>query len=264
MAKRGRSAKRAGRKSARIPKETPPAQAVVTRKLVMRRQAIGLRIGGQRGGGKRAGAQAGAKDDVCVQLASARSDGWTGEKEQRFLATLALTCNTSEAARASGLCRASVYRRLSKDAAFAHAWMEAKSIGYEEIELMAMRAVRFGNEVEEMVYEAVKAQDRGGAVEAAGAGDGAGAGEASEAVVDAGAPAMRMKTRKVKRSRDLTIALRLLTLHREGVMAYREARAAAQSAAQRPDSPEAIAQSDEMMRIIRRERTARGSEGMVR
>ncbi|WP_298396503.1 hypothetical protein [Sphingobium sp.] len=261
MAKRGRSVKRVGRKQAGNPTEAPAAQAVVMQKLVTRRQAVGQRIGGQRGGGKRAGAvgaQAGAKDDVCVQLAPARSDGWTEEKEQRFLATLAMTCNTSEAARASGMCRASVYRRRSKDAAFADAWMEAKSIGYEEIELMAMRAVRFGDEVEEMVYEAVKAQDRGGAPEAAEAGAGVEADRAADAAVHAGAPVMQMKTRKVKRSRDLSIALRLLTFHREGVMAYREARAAAQSAAQRPDSPEAIAQSDEMMRIIRRERTARG------
>ncbi len=116
----------------------------------------------------------GAGGTARAQKGRARKDGWTKVKERRFLETLAETCNASEAAREAGMCRASAYRRRQSDAGFARAWDEALDVGYAEIEALLMREVLFGSEVEELTL------------------DGEGA----------------VKGRKVKRTRNLTVALR--------------------------------------------------------
>ncbi|WP_416464407.1 hypothetical protein [Sphingomonas sp. VDB2] len=155
---------------------------------------------------------------VRAQKGKARKDGWTKAKERLFLETLAETCNASEAARAAGLCRASAYRRRQGDAGFARAWDEALDVGYAEIEALLMREVLFGSEVEELTL------------------DGEGA----------------VKGRKIKRTRNLTVALRLLTLHRDRMEKRRAG--AGPGEAERPDSPDAIARVKDVLGAIRRRR----------
>ncbi|WP_254913818.1 hypothetical protein [Sphingobium sp. Z007] len=153
-----------------------------------------------------------------AQKGRVRKDGWTKVKERRFLETLAETCNASEAAREAGMCRASAYRRRQSDAGFGRAWDEALDVGYAEIEALLMREVLFGSEVEELTL------------------DGEGA----------------VKGRKIKRTRNLTVALRLLTLHRDRV----DKRRVAQGEAGRPDSPDAIARVKDVLGAIGRRRVA--------
>lgn len=135
--------------------------------------------GRQRAGGKAKG-----------QMRNGRSDSWTAKKEGIFFATLAQTCNASEAAREAGVCRASAYRRKAIDPAFAERWEDALAEGYDEIELMLMRAALFGHESEETVRD-------------------------GEGVV---------KTHKVTRKQDVGVAVRLLMAHRDTVAAIRKAR----------------------------------------
>ncbi len=160
-----------------------------------------------------------------VQKRKPRKDSWTRTKERRFLETLAETCNASEAARDAGLCRASAYRRRQSDAGFARAWDEALDVGYAEIEALLMREVLFGSEVEELTL------------------DGEGA----------------VKGRKIKRTRNLTVALRLMTLHRDRVDKRRAEAGhgqAGQGGAGRPDSPDAIARVADVLGAIGRRRAA--------
>lgn len=138
---------------------------------------------------------------VKAQLRKARKDSWTERKEGIFFATLAQTCNASEAAREAKVCRASAYRRKATDPAFAQAWDAALDEGYGEIELALMRAALFGSESEERVRD----------------GDGV------------------VKTHKVKRAPNLSVALRLLVVHRERVAAIRKERMARAAAGVRED-----------------------------
>ena len=60
-----------------------------------------------------------------------------------FLASLAETCNVSEACRVSGISRPTVYEHRAADAEFAAAWDDAVAAGVEALELTArQRAVR--------------------------------------------------------------------------------------------------------------------------
>lgn len=161
-----------------------------------------------------------AGGETRAQKGKARSDGWSRVKEKRFLETLAETCNASEAARAAKMSRASAYRRRRDDAAFARAWDEAIDIGYAEIEAMLMREALYGSEVEELTL------------------DGEG----------------MLKGRKVKKARNLGVAMRLLAMHRDAV----EKRRAARDHAMRPDSPEAIAQVEKVLGEITAMRIAAG------
>lgn len=124
------------------------------------------------------------------QMRKGRSDSWTLETEHIFFATLAQTCNASEAAREAGVCRASAYRRKASDPVFAEHWEDALAEGYGEIELMLMRAALFGHESEETVRD-------------------------GEGVV---------KTHKVTRKQDMGVAMRLLLTHRDTVAAIRKDR----------------------------------------
>ncbi|MEC3911649.1 hypothetical protein U5A82_14585 [Sphingobium sp. CR2-8] len=191
----------------------------------------GIGAAGDRGmAGKKAQSGAGADEKSTALVAQRqrvggksraqkrrpRADGWTKAKEKLFLETLAETCNASEAARAADMCRASAYRRRSANAAFAQAWDEALDVGYAEIEALLMREILFGGEVEELTL------------------DGEGA----------------VKGRKVKRTRNLTVALRLLTLHRDRM----EKRRAAQLAGAGPDSADAKARVADVLGAIGRRR----------
>ncbi|OHC95745.1 MAG: hypothetical protein A3H25_16340 [Sphingomonadales bacterium RIFCSPLOWO2_12_FULL_63_15] len=159
-------------------------------------------------------------DGTRAQQRKARKDSWTRAQEREFLEVLATTCNVSEAARVAGVRRAGAYERRQRDARFAADWDRAIDIGYAEIEAMLMREVLFGSESEEIVL------------------DGEGA----------------VKSRKVKRGRDLKLALQLLIRHRDKVAAYRAA-----AGVQRPDSPDAVARLRRAMDEIARKRAATGT-----
>ena len=77
---------------------------------------------GGSGGGKR------------VQIARARLKQWTPRVEERFLATLAATCNVKAACAEVGLTAASAYNHRKRWRAFAERWDEAVEIGYARLE----------------------------------------------------------------------------------------------------------------------------------
>ena len=77
-------------------------------------------------------------------------------------------------------------------------------------------------------------------------------GSESEEIVLDGEGAV--KSRKVKRTRDLKLALQLLIRHRDKVAAYR-----AGAGAGRPDSPDAVARLRRAMDEIARKRAATGT-----
>jgi len=77
---------------------------------------------GGSGGGKR------------VQVARARVKGWSPRVEERFLETLAATCNVKAACAEVGLTPASAYNHRNRWAGFARRWDEALAIGYDQLE----------------------------------------------------------------------------------------------------------------------------------
>lgn len=119
-------------------------------------------------GGKRSrfGGRANAPERVLVlensqqgaagsapQMRAMRKDGWTPELRQKFLETLALTCNVSEAARVVGRNLSTVYYLKRRDPGFARAWGQALSIGHEELKALMLRQALFGTEDEEIVLD---------------------------------------------------------------------------------------------------------------
>lgn len=62
-----------------------------------------------------------------------RADGWTKERRQIFLDTLAATCNVTESCRAAGMALRAVYPLKRRDAAFAAAWDKAISEGFDRL-----------------------------------------------------------------------------------------------------------------------------------
>jgi hypothetical protein len=78
---------------------------------------------GGAGGGKR------------VQIARARVKEWSPRVENRFLATLAATCNVKAACAEAGLTAASAYNHRRRWPAFQRRWDAAVDEGYMRIEL---------------------------------------------------------------------------------------------------------------------------------
>ena len=91
---------------------------------------------------------------VAPQMRAVRKNGWTPALRQKFLETLALTCNVSEAARVVGRNLSTVYYLKRRDPAFARAWKQALSIGHEELRALMLRQALFGIEDEEIVLDA--------------------------------------------------------------------------------------------------------------
>jgi hypothetical protein len=77
---------------------------------------------GGSGGGKR------------VQIARARLKQWSPRVEERFLASLAATCNVKAACAEIGMTAASAYGHRRRWSAFARRWNEAVELGYTRIE----------------------------------------------------------------------------------------------------------------------------------
>jgi len=61
----------------------------------------------------------------------------TDRTRETFLTTLAETCNVSEAARAAGIGRRSVYDWRDADSAFAEAWKDAEESAADKLEQVA-------------------------------------------------------------------------------------------------------------------------------
>ncbi|HEY7806857.1 MAG TPA: hypothetical protein VIC34_06615 [Croceibacterium sp.] len=78
---------------------------------------------GGAGGGKR------------VQIARARLRQWTPRVEERFLETLAATCNVKAACAEVGLTPASAYNHRNRWARFGERWREAVETGYTQLEM---------------------------------------------------------------------------------------------------------------------------------
>lgn len=82
-----------------------------------------VRGSGGSGGGRR------------VQIARARLHQWTPRIEDRFLATLAATCNVSAAMAEVGMSKGSTYSHRRRWPGFARRWDEAVKEGYARIEI---------------------------------------------------------------------------------------------------------------------------------
>lgn len=69
-----------------------------------------------------------------------QSRGWKFDAvaRQRFLDTLAATCNVCESARTAGVALTTAYRARQRDARFAKAWQRALEIGYERLEIATL------------------------------------------------------------------------------------------------------------------------------
>lgn len=70
-----------------------------------------------------------------VQIARSRLKQWCPRTEERFLATLAATCNVKAACAEVGLTPASAYNHRNRWRAFADRWDEALDNGYARLEL---------------------------------------------------------------------------------------------------------------------------------
>lgn len=77
-----------------------------------------------------------------VQMAKARSTGWTKARRAAFLTELAQSCNVARAHEAAGMGRASAYLLRRRDPAFAAQWQQALEAGYERLELALLRRAR--------------------------------------------------------------------------------------------------------------------------
>ena len=68
-----------------------------------------------------------------MQIARARLKQWTAPVEDRFLATLAATCNVKAACAEVGMTAASAYAHRKRWPRFAEKWEEAVESGYREL-----------------------------------------------------------------------------------------------------------------------------------
>jgi hypothetical protein len=80
------------------------------------------------------GGSPGARGAKRVQIARARLHQWDARVEDRFLATLAATCNVKAACAAAGMTAASAYNHRKRWRGFARRWDEAEEEGALRIE----------------------------------------------------------------------------------------------------------------------------------
>lgn len=65
---------------------------------------------------------------------------------ERFVETIAETCNVTLAAQAIGRSMTNVYRQRARDASFRHRWDQALAIGYLRLEMMLLERALHGVE----------------------------------------------------------------------------------------------------------------------
>jgi hypothetical protein len=71
---------------------------------------------------------------------------WTRAREEKFLTTLAETCNVKLAAEAAGLSVSTAYDRRKTNAAFRAGWAEALASAYQRLELVLLDRALNGTE----------------------------------------------------------------------------------------------------------------------
>ncbi len=83
------------------------------------------------------------------QIRTLANGGWTREKRQTFLDTLAVTCNVSLACTEAGMSKTGVYRLRQRDPEFAELWRCALLMGYDRLEERLLRRAGAGvNDIE--------------------------------------------------------------------------------------------------------------------
>jgi hypothetical protein len=83
------------------------------------------------------------------QVRTVAAGGWTREKRQTFLDTLAVTCNVGIACGQAGMSTTGVYRLRQRDPEFAALWRDALLMGYDRLEERLLRRAGAGvNDVE--------------------------------------------------------------------------------------------------------------------
>lgn len=78
------------------------------------------------------------------QMQHVKISGWTSEKRQTFLDTLAVTCNVNIACAEAGMSRSGVYQLRRRDQEFAALWREALLMGYDRLEERLLRRAGAG------------------------------------------------------------------------------------------------------------------------
>jgi len=81
-----------------------------------------------------------------AQIRAVRHDGWTDERRETFLETLAATCNITASAAAAGKTTKTARDLRKRDSAFSEAWEEAIAIAYERLELVMLDRAISGTE----------------------------------------------------------------------------------------------------------------------
>ncbi|RED16053.1 hypothetical protein [Parasphingopyxis lamellibrachiae] len=95
---------------------------------------------------RRAGRSYAGGNSGKAQIRAVRHDGWTEERREIFLETLAETCNVTAAFTAAGMTSSSAWALRKRDAGFAQAWDEAIAIAYEQLELVMLERAINGTE----------------------------------------------------------------------------------------------------------------------
>ncbi|MCW2382551.1 MULTISPECIES: hypothetical protein [unclassified Sphingobium] len=141
------------------------------------------------------------------RMSRPRRPRWTIQRRRQFLAVLAETSNVSAAAQAASMHRCTAYALKGRDPDFARAWKEALEQGYSDLELHLMR------------------QSIGGTMR-------------TETVIDGETKAVKQV--RTIHSYPLTVAVRLLTAHRQEVESWRRETEAASGAGDDPGDVDAL------------------------
>ena len=146
---------------------------------------------------------------------------WTKARRQRFLDTLAATCNVLASSAAAGVPPTNAYRLRQRDPGFAALWQEALALGYERLEqallthaLQSINAIEIAADGPVDVSKCVTDPTRGNAAERVNGFPGSGAPRASAGSADisnAGTVGGRISMA------DAQFALMLLNRHRAAV-----------------------------------------------
>jgi hypothetical protein len=101
-----------------------------------------MRVGQGRSGSKELRIVGGRTPRACKP---SRRD-WTKAKEEKFLTSLAETCNVTIAAETAGVSVSGAYSRRRKVAAFRAGWAEAIASAYQRLELVMLDRALNGSE----------------------------------------------------------------------------------------------------------------------
>lgn len=100
-------------------------------------------------GRERVGLTISAGNQRRRQMQRVKASGWTSQKRQTFLDTLAVTCNVNIACAEAAMSRSSVYHLRRRDPEFAELWRQALLMGYDRLEERLLRRAGAGvNDVE--------------------------------------------------------------------------------------------------------------------